>query len=227
MIFQYKISLRISASHSPISAHLRRRNSATSHLSAYPTPPPPLPPPRTMPSRQRVLLCSHPRHLAFMRSPTAINAAPKTNTPAPPLATPSLSSLTPADRLMQVALATTSNLFNGAIFGALFGFVSGAWSSRSLRGAGAEARSNARSWAVISAVYAGLQTAAKVVRGKEDRYNAIIGACGSGAVFSAKAGPRAAAQGCVSFAALSYLIDTFASPSAPPTSDEAILRKAR
>lgn len=125
-------------------------------------------------------------------------------------------------------LATTSNLLNGAIFGALFGFVSGVWSTRSLRGALVEARNNGRSWGAISGVYAGLQTAAKVVRNREDRFNAVVGACGSGAAFTAKAGPRAAMQGCVSFAALSYVIDMLTSGQGKgedPMSDEAILRK--
>lgn len=93
---------------------------------------------------------------------------------------------------------------------------------------------NGRSWGGISAIYAGLQTASKVVRDKDDRFNSVVGACGSGAVFSMKNGPRGAAQGCVSFAALSYLIDVLASPkdarNSPDgagMSDEAVLRKRR
>lgn len=79
---------------------------------------------------------------------------------------------------------------------------------------------------MISAVYAGLQTASKVIRNREDRFNSVVGACGSGAAFSAKGGPRAAAQGCVSFAALSYIIDMLTGPKQPDNlSDEAILNK--
>lgn len=145
-----------------------------------------------------------------------------------------LQELTPFERLVDVALATTSNLLNGAIFGALFGLVSGAWTHRSFAGAFSEAKMNGRSWGGISGIYAGLQTLARVVRNTDDRFNNVIGACGSGAVFTAKSGPRAAAQGCVSFAALSYLIDVFTAPKdgqetsdQRALSDEAVLRKSR
>lgn len=104
--------------------------------------------------------------------------------------------------------------------------MSGVWSTRSIRAALVEARTNGKSWAGISALYAGLQTAAKVIRRKDDRYNAMIGACGSGAAFTASKGPAAAAQGCVSFAALGYLIDALSTPKQEDDqSDEAILNK--
>lgn len=133
------------------------------------------------------------------------------------------------DRVLHVAAATTSNLLNGAIFGALFGFVSGLWSSRAFRPALVEARANGRSWATISAVYAGLQTASKMLRARDDRFNALVGACGSGAAFTVRSGPAAAAQGCVSFAGLSYLIDVLTSPKPDPAeqTDEQILSKKR
>lgn len=162
--------------------------------------------------------------LAFASAALAANTTLNPNLPPSPIP---LQDLGPSERVVEVVLATTSNLLNGAIFGALFGFVSGVWSTRSLRGAFAEARNNGRSWGAISGVYAGLQTASKVVRNREDRFNSVVGACGSGAAFTAKSGPRAAAQGCVSFAALSYLIDMLTSGQMKedPTSDEAILRK--
>lgn len=86
------------------------------------------------------------------------------------------------------------------------------------------------SWGGISGIYAGLQTASRVIRNKDDRVNNVVGACGSGAVFSLKNGPRAAAQGCVSFAALSYMIDVFTTPkdvAKEGMSDEDVLRKKR
>jgi hypothetical protein len=145
-----------------------------------------------------------------------------------------LQDLTVAERFVDVAISATSNLLNGAVFGAFFGLISGAWTHRSLAGAWGEAKMNGRSWGSISGIYAGLQTAARVIRNKDDRFNNVIGACGSGAVFTAKGGPRAAVQGCVSFAGLSYLIDVFTAPKDAPEatgdqvlSDEAILRKKR
>lgn len=167
----------------------------------------------------------HIRTLAF--SPSPAYASSKGGNP-PPMA-PGLrpvQSLTTGERAAEVAVATTSSLINGAVIGAIFGLISGGWNTRSLGGAFAEARTNARSWALISAVYAGLQTAAKVVRNREDRFNSVIGACGSGATLTAKGGPSAALQGCASVAALSYLIETFTAPhKEDKNSDEAILRK--
>lgn len=167
-----------------------------------------------------------PHSLAFASAALASNATLSPNLPPAPIP---LQDLGPSERVVEVVLAASSNLLNGAIFGALFGFVSGVWSTRSLRGALTEAKNNGRSWGAISGVYAGVQTAAKVLRNREDKFNSVIGACGSGAAFTAKSGPRAAAQGCVSFAALSYIIDMLTSGQnkEDPTSDEAILRKKR
>jgi Tim17/Tim22/Tim23/Pmp24 family len=163
--------------------------------------------------------------------------APRLAAVAPPPALPgakALQDLTATERVVDVAVAATSNLLNGGIFGALFGLVTGAWTHRSFAGAFGEAKMNGKSWGGISCIYAGLQTASRVIRNKDDRFNNVVGACGSGAVFTAKNGPRAAAQGCVSFAALSYLIDVFATPKDAPggadsagLSDEAVLRKKR
>lgn len=161
--------------------------------------------------------------------------APFAAVPPPAVPTPkALQDLTLEERAIDVAVATMSNLLNGGIFGAFFGLISGAWTHRSLAGALGEARMNGKSWGGISGIYAGLQTASRVIRNKDDRMNNVVGACGSGAVFSLKNGPRAAAQGCVSFAALSYLIDVFTTPKDPPgagdgagLSDEAVLRKKR
>ena len=76
-----------------------------------------------------------------------------------------------------------------------------------------------------------MQTAARVIRSKEDRKNNLVGACGAGAAFSMGNGPLAAAQGCASFAMFSYLIDIFTAPretvpnKTDQRTDEEILRK--
>lgn len=44
---------------------------------------------------------------------------------------------------------------------------------------------------------------------KDDKYNNVLGACGSGALFSASSGPQAAIRGCASFALFSYVIESF------------------
>lgn len=196
----------------------------------------------TMYPRRRInttssLLCPLSRSLAFA-SPSPVHAASSGSgkiggnaaSPPPgypPFAPTPVSLMTPAERVVHVFVATTSNLINGFFIGSIFGFFSGAWGTRSFGGAFREAKTMGKSWAGISAIYAGLQTAAKVIRGKDDRYNALVGACGSGAAFQAHAGPASAAQGCVSFAALSYLIDSLTAPKQDDQSDEAILNKRR
>lgn len=115
-------------------------------------------------------------------------------------------------KVLDVVIATTASFVNGALLGALVGMVSGAWQTKTWAGASAEARASARSWGGISGVYSGLQAAARAIRGVEDKYNPVIGACGSGAVFSLASGPRAALQGCASFALFSYLIEMWMGP---------------
>lgn len=114
-----------------------------------------------------------------------------------------------AARVKEVFTTATSSALSGSIFGLLFGLVSGTVGRKGVGPTFAAAQAQARSWGGVSAVYSGLQTAAKVARAKNDRWNNVIGACGSGAAFSCASGggPRAALQGCVSFALFSYVID--------------------
>lgn len=112
-------------------------------------------------------------------------------------------------RVKEVFTTSTSSALSGSIFGLLFGLVSGTVGRKGVGPTLAAAQAQARSWGGVSAVYSGLQTAAKVARARNDRWNNVIGACGSGAAFSCASGggPRAAVQGCVSFALFSYVID--------------------
>lgn len=114
-----------------------------------------------------------------------------------------------AARVKEVFTTSTSAALSGSIFGLLFGLVSGTVGRKGVGPTIAAAQAQARSWGGVSAVYSGLQTAAKVARAKNDRWNNVIGACGSGAAFSCASGggPRAALQGCASFALFSYVID--------------------
>ncbi len=114
-------------------------------------------------------------------------------------------------RAQYVVTTTARQLVSGMLFGGFFGLIAGAWSKRSLGGALAEARSSGRSWGSISAIYSGLHAASYAIRKKDDRMNTIIGACGSGAYFS-NGGPRGALQGCVTFAAMSFLIEAMIAP---------------
>ncbi|KAJ8903949.1 hypothetical protein NDN08_000480 [Rhodosorus marinus] len=112
------------------------------------------------------------------------------------------------EKVITVAIITATSFLNGAVIGGIFGFVSGAWSERTLQAAWANAKQNGGTWGSLGAAYSGLQTLARVAREKSDKYNSVIGACGSGALFSAPQGPQAAIRGCASFAMFSYLFET-------------------
>jgi len=80
----------------------------------------------------------------------------------------------------------------------------GLWHSKASKQAG--------SWANLSAAFSGFHALCRVVRGKEDKWNSIIGSAATGAYLSRKAGPRAMAQGGATYAAVTYLLDrTFGS----------------
>uniref|UniRef100_A0A7S3A1B0 Mitochondrial import inner membrane translocase subunit TIM22 n=1 Tax=Rhodosorus marinus TaxID=101924 RepID=A0A7S3A1B0_9RHOD len=112
------------------------------------------------------------------------------------------------EKVITVAIITATSFLNGAVIGGIFGFVSGAWSERTLQAAWANAKQNGGTWGSLGAAYSGLQTLARVAREKSDKYNSVIGACGSGALFSAPQGAQAAIRGCASFAMFSYLFET-------------------
>jgi len=171
-----------------------------------------------------------PRSLAFAapfkvaKRPPADTAAAKPAAQAAPYIPVTL-----VGKVFYVVMQTTSAFVNGSILGALVGVVTGAWGKKTWVGARTEAMSAARSWGGISGVYTGLTVFTKAVRGVDDNYNAVIGACGSGAVFSLQSGPRAALQGCATFALFSYVVDMFAKPREEPdpdmSPDEAAMRK--
>mmetsp|Transcript_3220 Transcript_3220/g.9821 ORF Transcript_3220/g.9821 Transcript_3220/m.9821 type:complete len:202 (-) Transcript_3220:368-973(-) len=123
---------------------------------------------------------------------------------------------TATQKAITVATLTASSFLNGLIFGGLFGLVSGAWSTKSWAGAWANAKTSGMSWGGLSATYSGLQSLATAIRDKQDKYNNIIGACGSGALLSLPSGPQAALRGCASFSLFAYFFDAFFSGSQTP-----------
>ncbi|KAA8492460.1 Mitochondrial import inner membrane translocase subunit TIM22-3 [Porphyridium purpureum] len=187
----------------------------------------------------RKLVCGVQRHAAMglaFQSPLDVRharaAKPKSTasdgsgkvsaTAASTEAAESLASRSIQVRILDTAQAGLTSFVNGGLFGAIFGFVSGLASKRNLKLALGEARSSGISWGGIGALYAGIQTAAKNIRGVDDTWNTVLGACGSGVYLSWGQGGRSMAQGCVSFAAFTYVVEKYLYPrnQQEPLTDE-------
>ena len=70
--------------------------------------------------------------------------------------------------------------------------------------------STAKNFAVVAAVYTGVECVIEGWRAKSDLQNSMYAGCVTGAVLAARAGgPKAAAAGCAGFAAFSTAIDWY------------------
>lgn len=182
--------------------------------------------------RARGALCSRRRARGtalFVHADLGIPRAWAGAAPAPIPELP-MQPLTAVEGSFLVAVETTRQALTGLALGSLAGLGSGLWNKRGFNTTLQDMRSSGLSFGFVSAVYAGVSTAARLIRGKEDRYNSTIASCASGGAFYAKGGPRAMVQGCVTFAAFSYFIDMFFTPKEQKMLDdtrtpEEILRK--
>ena len=64
-----------------------------------------------------------------------------------------------------------------------------------------------KNFAVVTAVFSGVECTIEKVRAKHDVVNSVAAGCVTGAALAAKQGPGAMALGCGGFAAFSYIID--------------------
>ncbi|CAM9113229.1 unnamed protein product [Choristocarpus tenellus] len=60
-------------------------------------------------------------------------------------------------------------------------------------------------WGMLTASFQGFTAISRVLRGRDDEWDQIFGACGAGAFLCKDKGPQAMAQGCLSYGLLSYL----------------------
>lgn len=70
-----------------------------------------------------------------------------------------------------------------------------------------KAATQAISWASLSASFSGFHALSRVIRNKEDKWNGIIGSAATGAFLNRKGDARAMAQGAISYASVTYLLD--------------------
>ena len=77
------------------------------------------------------------------------------------------------------------------------------------RDMGKKSFSTAKNFGLVGSIFAGSECCIEAFRAKNDLYNSASAGCFTGGVLGAKAGPQAAAFGCVGFAAFSTAIDWY------------------
>ena len=77
------------------------------------------------------------------------------------------------------------------------------------RDMGSRSYSTAKNFALIGAVYSGVECGIEGFRARADLTNSVAAGCVTGGALAYKAGPQAAALGCAGFAAFSAAIDYY------------------
>jgi import inner membrane translocase subunit TIM22 len=80
---------------------------------------------------------------------------------------------------------------------------------RGFKDMGARSWSSAKNFGIVGALFSGTECCIEGLRAKNDMKNGIAAGCITGGILGAKAGPQAAAAGCVGFAAFSAAIDAY------------------
>ncbi|KAI9042024.1 translocation channel protein TIM22 [Aspergillus affinis] len=80
---------------------------------------------------------------------------------------------------------------------------------RGFKDMGSRSWSSAKNFGIVGALYSGTECCIEGLRAKNDLTNSVSAGCLTGGILGAKAGPQAAAAGCVGFAAFSAAIDAY------------------
>jgi hypothetical protein len=105
----------------------------------------------------------------------------------------------------QVIGATLSGYCGPWVVGMIVGSIGGA--KEGFKAAMRNGVNMGNSWGLMSAAFCGLEVLSREVRGKHDKWNNMLGACGAGAVGACGKGIPAMGMGCLNFAGMSYLLD--------------------
>ncbi|KAG5187708.1 Tim17/Tim22/Tim23/Pmp24 family-domain-containing protein [Tribonema minus] len=116
---------------------------------------------------------------------------------------------------MEVGLTTVGSLVSGGVLGYIIGWGIGIAQKGAFEGGlgnaikamHAKGRQTGSSWGLITACFSGFTSAARVMRGREDHWNSILGSCGTGAVMCRDRGVGGMLQGCLAYGAFSYILD--------------------
>ncbi|KAI9593843.1 Tim17/Tim22/Tim23/Pmp24 family-domain-containing protein [Syncephalis fuscata] len=74
---------------------------------------------------------------------------------------------------------------------------------------GKRSYSSAKNFAVVAAIYTGVECYIKSYRATNDLYNSVSAGCITGGILAAKGGPKMVVGGCAGFAAFSAAIDWY------------------
>lgn len=113
------------------------------------------------------------------------------------------------EKFLLVAIESATQGFTSGVLGGFAGLVYGGVTQRSLLAARTEGAKFFKTWGMFGAVYNLGMGVSRTVRGKQDKYNSVIAACASGAVFGREQGARGMLGGCAQFAGFTYLLETF------------------
>ncbi|CAN0431829.1 unnamed protein product [Ectocarpus sp. 12 AP-2014] len=119
------------------------------------------------------------------------------------------------ENCMEACLTTMQSFIGGTIMGCVIGGVMGGSFGRVpdvgwLKSVQTKAVEMGGNWGQLSAAFTGFTSISTVIRGRNDKWDQVLGACGAGAFLNRAKGPQGMAQGAATYGLFSLI---FALPS--------------